>query len=364
MLRPIQAFTASALLLTLLSACRSLPSGVPSSYSADEVPAALQEIDGEMQEGRYRHALARSRIASEARGLTPDERQRVQMRLERAAVARIAELEEGEGDADALESIFELELPRQLSVSAGMRAAEIRYRDGDRYDAFRMIRRVDLKYPQHQERAKAGRLLFEIGQSFEQDTGSYFLFFDYRDNAPEVFEYLVLNHPSEPRCDEAYWLLAKMYEEEERWTLAIERHEDLLLWYPGSPHVPFSRARIPHLRLASLRSPEYDRTEMMLALGELDSWLADFASLEESEPTLTDLVRRDRLDALQRLADNDLTISRFYHRVENGTGASYHALRAVEEAVAGGSDKQLEEARAWLEKVRSVYPDQPEPETP
>ncbi len=346
------------LLCTLFAeaSCSSLPSGVPSSYDNEEIGGALQTIDEELADGRFRHALARSRIAGETRGLSPEERQAIQMRLERAALARIEELQQDDGDAESLEDIFELELPRQLSVSAGMRAAEIHFADGERMDSFRMIRRVDLKYPQHQERTKAGALLFEIGQSFEQDDGTYFLFFDYRDNAPEVFEYLVLNHPSEPRCDEAYWLLAKMYEEDERWDLAIERHEDLLLWYPASVHVPFSRARIPHLRLASLRSPEYDRTEMMLALDELEGWLIDFPALAETEPELTDSVERDRLDAMQRLADNDMTVSRFYYTVDNGTGANYHAQRAVEEAVAGGSSAQVEEAQAWLQKVQDVYP--------
>ncbi|MFT4539673.1 MAG: tetratricopeptide (TPR) repeat protein [Planctomycetota bacterium] len=347
--------TALALLLT--AACSSLPPGVPSRYEPSEIPGALIEIDQELEASQHNVALARARIASETKGLSPEQRRDVQRRLERAALSRIEELASGEGDAGALEEIFELELPRQLSVSAGMRSAEILFREGERMESYRMIRRVDLKYPQHQERPQAGALLFAIGMDFEQDESSYFLFFDYRDHAPEVFEYLVLNYPSESRCDQAYWILANMYEEDERWELAIERHEDLLLWYSGSPYVPQSRARIPGLRLSSLASPEYDRGQLTIALAELDRWLSDFQSLTETEPALTNIVHRDRLDTLQRLADNDIAVSHFYHRVDNGKGALYHARRAGEEARGGGSLDQIDEAQRWLARVRDDFPD-------
>lgn len=342
--------------LLFLGACRGLPPGVPSSYRAEQVPAALAEVDEELESGDYERALARARIAGEATGLSPEERTAVQRRLEEAALARIQELTAEGQRPGKLERIFDLELPRQLSASAGIEAAELYFRaKNERMKAYRMVKEVDLKYPQHQERARGASLLYEIGTDLLEDTGRYFVFFRYRSLAPEVYEYLVLNHPEEPRGDVVYRRLADYYEEEGRWRIAIERNEDLVLWYPGSPLVPAARARIPHLRLLLLKSPEYDRVELELARSELSQWLQEFSEVAESSPELYEMVQLDLVDSVQRLADSDMSIARFYLTVGNPFGATLHAQRAIEEASIGGDPDQLQEAQQLLTRVEQLH---------
>lgn len=349
-----------AMLLPLLAAvaCRSLPPGVPSSYTAAEVPAALARVDTELAGGEFEKALARSRIAGETRGLSPEERNAVQQRLEAAALARIQQLSAEGKRPGELERIFDLELPRQLSASAGIEAARVYYRDKrKRMKAYRMVREVDSKYPQHQERARGAALLYDIGTDLAEDDGHYFFFFSYRALAPEVYEYLVLNHPEEPRGDIVYRRLADIYQRQGNWRLAIERNEDLILWHPRSTLVPGARARIPRLRLELLKSPEYDRTELEKARAELEAWLEQYPDQAEDDPELYRQVQVDLVDCLQRLADSDLAIARFYLTVGNAFGAELHARRAVEEASLGGDEGQVAEAEELLVRIEALPED-------
>jgi hypothetical protein len=158
-----------------------------------------------------------------------------------------------------------------------------------------------------------------------------------------VLEYFVQNHPEHPDGPKAYSLLAAMYEEERAFANAIRRNRDLLLEYPGSYQAVAARARIPHLRLAQLSSPEYDRIELKIAQGELLSWLEDHGA-----HVLGAEVRIDLADCLQRLTDSDLSIARFYETVENSTGFEFHARRALEEARQGGNEEQVAEAMDLL----------------
>ena len=77
---------------------------------------------------------------------------------------------------------------------------------------------------------------------------------------------------------------------------------------------------------------------------ELETWLATSTPGAENEQD----VRLDLTDCMQRLADSDLTIARFYRRVDNLAGAEYHARRAIEQARDGLDGPQLEEAEKLL----------------
>ena len=353
--RPLCGRALRLLLLPLLcAACSSLPPGVPTSYAPEDVPAAAAEARAELAEGESEVALARARIAAKTRGLSPEVRELVQAALEESAQRRIEELSAEGEHPDKLEDIFELELPRQLSVEAGMRAAELLFEQRERLKAFRLLQKIDAKYPQHAERDQASTLIFDIGKDFAHDDGAWLWIFKYRSYAPGVLEYLVLNHPSNPRGDEAYWMLADIYEGERSWSLAIQKHEDLLLWHPGSEHVPSSRAQIPSLRLDSLGSPEYDRTVMQRARTELERWLDDYSAAVEAGSVpreLLEQVERDLVDSLQRLADNDMYVARFYAKVESPYGARLHARRSVELAKDAGDPQQIAEAEALLAAV-------------
>jgi tetratricopeptide (TPR) repeat protein len=333
-------------ILVLAAGCSSpgYP-GVPDSYEVDEVPQAIAQARQELANGEVDPAFFRAYSANKTRAVSNEVRAEAQLVLDQAARTRM----EQSTDPEALEEMLELDLPSQIAVSAGVRAARLYYDMGERMQAYKLIEKVDQKYPHHHERVKAGRLLTEIGFSLAADRRRYKIFFHYRSLAPGVLEYLVLNYPSAPRGDEAYWTLGGMYAEDREWDSAIEKYEDLLLWYPESRYSIPSLAAIPNMRLKALASPEYDRDALELAREALEEWLKSHAGHE-----LEEQVRLDHADAMRRLADNDLSVGRFYRTVDNYEGAEYHARRAIEEARLGSDERQLEECEDLL---RSVLPE-------
>ena len=89
---------------------------------------------------------------------------------------------------------------------------------------------------------------------------------------------------------------------------------------------------MPELRLAALDGPEYDRAAMLIALTELETWISRYPDNE-----LRPDVERTMIDCLQRLADNDMVVARFYRTVLSATGARQHAARALEFAKRAGN---------------------------
>ncbi len=340
------------LCLLLVGACSSGPTKrrIPPRFSVEEVPGAIEASAQDLEAGRYEKALERLRSAKNTPGLPAQLRQEVQVALEGAAEKVISHSE----DYHALEELTDVDIPRVLAVEAGIRAARLLFAEGERMRAFRLLRRLDGKFPRHPRRMQAASLLFEIGKDLANDDGRYMLIFKYKSNAPQVLEYLVMNHPSAPEGAEALFILSQLYQESHRYELAIEKNQDLILWFPDSPYVVRAQAAIPHLRLVRLRSPEYDRSELQRARRELETWLEEHQA--SAEASLVDEVRRDRLDALRRLADNDLVVARFYRRVKDPAGATYHGERALELARLGGDDEQVEEVRAFLESLPVATP--------
>ena len=337
------------LLLALVAGCSSSDTKrrVSPRFSAAEVPAAIAESEADLDAGRYEAALERLRSAKNTPDLPAEQRQAVQLVLERAA----GEVITHSTNASDLQELTDIDIPRPLAVEAGIRAAHLLFEEGERMKAFRLLRKLDAKFPQHPRRMQAASLLYEVGKDLASDDGSYLLIFHYKNDAPQVLEYLVMNHPSAPEGDEALWLLSQLYEEANQLDLAIEKHQDLILWFLGSEYVVRSQAAIPRLRMAILHSPEYDRSQLLLARAELETWLAEHGST--AQPELIAEVRRDRTDAIRRLADSDLDIARFYERVDSPKGATFHARRAFDLAREGADPVQIEEARELLQAVQT-----------
>lgn len=329
-----------------LTACSSLY-----RYDASEIPSILQgaeaELAGEVPEDEQDPAdlVKRLRSAREVPGLSSTTREQLQAALELAAGRLILSAE----DPDPLVSLVDADLPRKLSVDAGIRGAELLYSEGERMRAFRVIRNVDQKFPQHHLRQEAGELLSRIGQDLAADDRSYALIFKYRSLGIEVLEYFTLEYPSDPRGAAALQSLADIYEERKKYGLAIHAHQDLLLWFSGDPGVVVSEAAIPRLRLAVLGSPQHDRREMQLARDECEQWLASYVG-----HPLTPQVEFVRTDAIQRLADNDLIVADFYKTVGGMEGAEYHARRALREARDIGNEAQILEAEQLLGEVAGL----------
>jgi tetratricopeptide (TPR) repeat protein len=303
------------------------PERIPSKLDAEQVPHAIERAEAALAAGDAERALAWMTSAAEASGLPTEQREQVQRLLERSAEARVEELSTSGSDPDELADMLDLELPRQIVVTAAVRAARTMFEAGDRMDAYHLIKKTDTKFPLHHERIAAGDLLYEIGASLAADKSSFLGLFKKSDDAQEVLEYLILYYPWATNCDHAYATLAAIYEDDKEWELAIDRHEKLVLNHSSSPLRVTSQAAVPRLRLAALRSPEYDRSELLRAKHELEEWLRAYSG-NELEPT----VRLYLADCMRRLSDNDLIVARFYRTVDNPFGARRHAERALEEA--------------------------------
>jgi outer membrane protein assembly factor BamD (BamD/ComL family) len=341
-----------AAVLALAPACSTIaswlpggPERIPKKLEVDKVPHAIESAKVELDSGHTGRALQWMRAASAADNLSTETREQVQTLLEKSAEKRIQELSAPGADPDELAELVDLDLPRQLAVTAGIQAARRMQERNEPIDAYRIIKKVDSKYPLHHERAEAGELLGDLGLALSKDYSHFLFFYNRQDDAQEVLEYLILNYPRTPRCDEAYAALARIYTEGRNWSLAIDRLEKLDLNHPASPLRPAAQAEIPHLRLLSIQSPEYDRGAILHAKQELEEWLRGYPG-SDLEPK----VRMELVDCLRRLSDSDLAIAQFYDRVRNGQGARWHALRAVEEARAAGDEERAQRAGVFLEK--------------
>jgi hypothetical protein len=252
-------------------------------------------------------------------------------------------------------------LPRQLAVTAGVRAAQLEFAAGHPKDAYYLIKKLDTKFPLHHERVTAGDLLVDIGLYLSEHPSHFLWVFESHDDAEEVLEYVILNDPWSTRCDEANATLARLYEEDREWKQAIDRNEKLVLNYPLSRFRPYCQARIPHLRLTALKSPEYDRSELIRSRKELEEWLTRYGG-NALEPA----VRDDLGDCLRRLSESDLVIARFYRTVDNDAGLRLHAERAAEEAKLAGDKGRAEQAQELLAKLPTPAPppSQPPPSAP
>jgi tetratricopeptide (TPR) repeat protein len=339
-----------ALVLALGPACSSTGSSsgekAPSKIEKHQVPHAMERAEADLAQGDAKGALGWMRAATAVSDLPTETRNQVQALLERAADMRIQQLSVPGSDPEELVDMLELDLPRQLAVTAGVRAAQLEFAAGEAKDAFYLIKKVDTKFPLHHERVAAGDLLVEIGLYMAEHPSHILWLFETHDDAEEVLEYVILNDPWSARCDEANATLARLYEEDREWRQAIDRNEKLILNHPQSRFRPYCQARVPHLRLVALKSPEYDRSELLRARRELEDWLNRFAG-----HPLEAAVKDDRGDCLRRLAESDIVIAKFYRTVDNAAGQRLHAERALEEAKLAGDEDRGEQAKNLLAEL-------------
>jgi hypothetical protein len=337
------------LALLALASCSSSPIASISPLDSEEVPAVLASAQaspaGELADGPLVDTVADLLSANKARGLDTSTRVAVRDALETYA----SELAARGEDPRALEDLSETDLPARISVPAGLRSATLYLERDDRKDAFKTIKKLDRRYPSHGLRNESGDLLKGIGDSYFFDKRRKYFLFPYSNSAPQVYEYLSAEYPKHPETDDALHKLSEVYEKNRQFAVAIEKHEELVLWCRDSPYRIASEAAIPRLRLAALGGPEYGRDSLKIALGELEAWLAKYPDNE-----LRPEVERTLVDCLQRLADNDMVVARFYRTVDSPAGARQHAARALETAKRAGNPGQLEEIRAFLEALDEI----------
>jgi hypothetical protein len=343
--------------LLLLAGCGSAPKKI----SAEKVPHALEQAEKELAAGDSESALEWARSASLATGLPAETRESVRRMLDKAAEQRVRDLSAPGSDPEDLGELVEMDLPRQIAVSAGLEAARRMQADDEPIDAFNLVKKIDTKYPLHHERQAVGVFLADLGLELSKDHTKFLFFYDRQEDAKEVLEYLILNYPRAPRCDEAYETLARIYADDREWTAAIDRLEKLVLNHPESHRRAESEATVPRFRLSMIASPEYDRGALERARGELEAWLRNWPTRPGVPPELEARVRLDLADSLRRLADSDRGIADFYVRVGNEAGAKRHADRALAEARQAGDAERVEGAEQILRELGVDVPGPTEP---
>jgi hypothetical protein len=341
---------ACLLALALLASCSSLPHWMPGSTRYAPASIKSEDYDKAMRiareaqaAGEHAKALDWMLATRETEGLSPEQREASRVLLEEAAKARVLELDRPGGDAGALADVSTYDLPRQIAVDAGLRAARRYVEEGEHHDGFLVLKKLDTRFPMHHERQAAGDLMIEMGLALKDDDDGFFGLFETVDEAQEILEYAILNAPWARRCDEGYAALCAIYAKERRFDLAIERAGQLVLNHPESSLRARHQLLIPQLRLDSLLSPEYDRQALVQARVELIDWMRTFP-----DDALLAEARGDLVDCNLRLYESDMLISRFYARVESPWGARFHALRAIDEAREAGATEREAEARQWL----------------
>lgn len=353
------------LVLALLAGCASMgPEPLPGEPPLVEGRLEPGGLDVQLEAGRAAladerpwHATARAAALRRAVNLTPEERSQAEALLEESmlAAARAATR------SKEFTQISEQYLPRRSRAIQAVGRARLLTQEDRHLDAYRTIANLEREHPTHHLRPEAGSVLADAGLSLAQDGGRYLLFFKNRGRAVTVLEYLVIEHPSHPRCAEAYAELAAIYEEGNQLDYAIDRHSDLLLYHPDSSYASFSEARVPELRLARMKRDDFDRGEFLAAEGELERWLAQRAGRADTSPAEEARVRELLATCGERLVENDLGVARFYRRTGHNFGARLHADRALVRAEEAGFSDLAEEASDLL---ASVAPEAAGPSAP
>jgi len=318
-------------------------------FSLETAPEHIQKAEAEIAAGDTEIALDRLIELHQTPSIDPADRKVAGQLLNDTCVLLIDQLVEEEHPS-RLKRLFNLDLPPRLRVEAGIAAARAYLNDSERVKCFKMVRKVEDKFPMHHLRMQAGDLLLEAGLSLAADDSTWFLFFSpAKDRALETLDFLVLNYPFHPGCDQAYQALAKLYEDADWQERAIRNYEDLVAFQPDSPLAPEAEARIPLLRLSQMTRADNDRSEMVRARDEASAWLERHAGHPLEEP-----VRGVLSDAEQMLVKNDLVNARFYLRVHEPFGASLHAKRALEEAKIAKDQDLIDEATALVNEADAM----------
>jgi hypothetical protein len=319
---------------------------------AAQVSAELARAEAERAAGDDQAAVARLLHVRKVSDLDPALRDRSADLLESAAQALMDHYEASGTDPDTFEELFEEQgLPTHVRARAGILAADRDLARGERIAAVKLVKRVDQELPGHANRIPAGDVLARAGLALIHDPSRYGLFFTYRARGVSALEYLIQHYPLDAHCPAALAALAERYEREDDLDLAIERHEDLVLYHDESPEAVVSEARLPYLRLERLERNDYDRHELLRARAELARWLERHPS-HELEPW----VRGVALECDRRLTENDLILAAYYRRTGAPFGTRIHCERALRRAQEAGLAELASRAREGLAALPAASP--------
>ena len=331
------------------SGARNLPSG---RLEADEAAAQLAALEADLDRGAPRVGIDRALALREVENLSPEDRNRTEELLEASVRAWVEAAER----ARDLEGLRASKLPRLPRAVLELGRARLDLDEGRPFEAFGHVRSLELVHPTHPLQTEAAEIVYRSGIELASSTRRTLLLFRDRSRAPAVLDYLVLQHPTHPSCDHAYFVLADQLAANGSLQRAIDRLDELLLYHPTSPYALEAEVRIPQLRMADHLRVDYDRAELVRARRELDTWLARHGGAEAGSATaeLEQEVRDLLAECVSRLAESDLLVASFYDTVERSEGAVLHAERALALARQSGDDELVARAEQRLEDARAL----------
>lgn len=346
------------LLLVLLApsfaSCRALGLSNSGPLRLETVPGYLADIDSSLEAGDALDALDRLERVNRTANIEPADRVRADRQLDVAMEAAVSGLHQGVYDSADLSDIFGLELPTRARARAGVEAAfDLASRDHP-VAAYKMARKVEFALPAHPERQRAGDLLQDVGFEMVERDDNYFWIFSYRQRGIEALEFLVSRYPFHPSCEEAYRKLSVAYERVDDLDRAIERLSDLLVYHPDTSFRGEAEARLATLRLKRIELDEYDRSELVRARDELAAWLDRFSDHPLREDVFDTLD-----DAHVRLAQSDMSLARYYARIDVARGVQLHATRAIDEAGRSRLERHAETVRTLVADAERLIAEHP-----
>lgn len=349
-LRSAPLWLLAALCLWLSTGCAAVASvfepsvpDLPSKRaSAEEVERQLARAAAELEAGQLREVSERCLRLRQVRNLPSPLRERSEVLLEQATLARVANAERSKD----LRSPSASRLPRRSRAIQTVARSRLFLAEGSPYRAFSEIRDLEAAHPGHHLQNEAADTVYQAGLDLSQAKRAWIFLFSKRAQAPGVLDYLVLQHPSYPRCDHAYYLLASLHADDRDIELAIDRLSDLLLYHPVSPYAREAELLIPTLRLSDHLRIDHDYAGLVMSERELTAWLGRVASAEQGE--LAERARAALFETRRRLVEADLEVAQFYRTVKRPEGTTLHAGRARQRAQLIDDSEALGRAQALL----------------
>lgn len=327
--------------------------GVPSGrLDASGAAAQREAVAQDLAAGRPRDAIERCLLLRRDAVLEPEDRNQLEEQLE-TAVRAFVNAAENPGDLDNLRASRLPRLPRAV-LSLG-RARQF-LADERPFEGYLEILDLERDHPSHPLQQDVASVLYDSGLALANSNRKRLGLFPERNRAPIVLDYLVLQHPTFPGCDHAYFVLAELLSDSRDLQRAIDRLSELLLYHPGSPYALQAESLVPRLRLADHLRPDYDRTAVQQARRELESWLSRHGGAPEGSAAaeLEPSVRESLALALSRLGESDRRVAEFYLTIERPEGARLHAERSLALASQSGDEALIAASEAALTQAAEL----------
>jgi outer membrane protein assembly factor BamD (BamD/ComL family) len=227
----------------------------------------------------------------------------------------LASIEEGELRGEYLE---------RYRIAKG-RTLEL---DRSYWSAFLVLRDFVKEHPFSPFLADAKDIIYRLGLHLLASDKSFLFFSSDKDDALYIFEYFLTQFPKESvQIPSILHALGDEAFRRKEWTRAIQRYQELMREHPESEWVDLARFRVAMCHYFQVRGPDYDMEALQSAFNELAGYLK--TNPENPEFLRAATVARDEVAAW--IAEKDLAIALFYHRIGKPAGYRFHLQKAATE---------------------------------